>query len=128
MAVAAEADNKQMPGTVGFFDIDGNFGVSVTAGALPDMLTFTPDGSKVVVANEGEPDNDYLVDPEGSVTVIDVSGGITNVTQADVTHIGFTDFNEGGSRHGELDSAVRIFGPQCYGSPRFGAGVCGDCT
>ena len=111
VAVAIAADPSQDPGKVGFYDTAGNLLSSVTAGALPDMITFTPDGQKVVVANEGEPDDDYLVDPEGSVTVVDVSGGAANVTQADVTQIGFTDFNVGGPRHGELDPAVRIFGP-----------------
>lgn len=41
-------------------------------GALPDMLTFTPDGTHLVVANEGEPSDDDAVDPAGSVSVIDV--------------------------------------------------------
>ena len=111
VAAAIEANTKQDDGVVGFYDVDGNFIVSVTVGALPDMLTFTPDGTKVVVANEGEPNDDYAVDPEGSVSVIDVSGGINSVTQADVTQIGFSEFNVGEPRHGELDPAIRIFGP-----------------
>ena len=73
VAIAVEADPKQDPGSVVFFDVDGNFIASVTVGALPDMVTFTPDGSKVLVANEGEPDDDGLVDPEGSVSVINVA-------------------------------------------------------
>lgn len=111
VAVAVEADTAQDPGTVAFFDVDGNFVVSVTVGALPDMLTFTPDGSKVVVANEGEPNDDYTVDPEGSISVIDISGGVASLTQGDVTAVGFADFNEGQSRHDELEAGVRIYGP-----------------
>jgi hypothetical protein len=36
------------------------------------MVTFTPDGKKVLVANEGEPNADYSNDPEGSISVISV--------------------------------------------------------
>ena len=70
----------------------------VEVGALPDMLTFTPDGSKVLVANEGEPAVDYSVDPVGSISVI-------TVADFSVATIGFTDFNEDAtnSRFSELD-------------------------
>jgi DNA-binding beta-propeller fold protein YncE len=59
VAAAVEANVKTDNGKVVFFDTDGNYLNAVTIGALPDMLTFTPDGRKVLVANEGEPNNDY---------------------------------------------------------------------
>jgi Ca2+-binding RTX toxin-like protein len=106
VAVAIENETAQEPGQVVFFDVDGNFLNSVTVGALPDMLTFTPDGQKVLVANEGEPNDDYTVDPEGSVSIIDLSGGIAEAT---VTTADFSAFND------QIDSlrasGVRIFGP-----------------
>ncbi len=61
-------------------------------GALPDMLTFTPDGSKILVANEGEPDGD--IDPEGSISIIDVSGEFDDIdTSIAVRTADFTSFN-----------------------------------
>lgn len=110
VAVAVEAAVKQNPGQVAFFTTGGTVLGSVTVGALPDMLTFTPDGTKVVVANEGEPDNyssSANNDPEGSVSIIDLSGGLIAAT---VTTAGFTDFNVGESRNAELPADVRIFG------------------
>ncbi|MBE9189104.1 choice-of-anchor I family protein [Gloeocapsopsis crepidinum LEGE 06123] len=109
LAVAVENEDTQLPGNAVFFDTDGKFLSSVEVGTLPDMLTFTPDGSKVLVANEGEPSDDYTVDPEGSVSIIDVSGGFENLTQNNVTTAGFTAFND---RKEELIAeGVRIFGP-----------------
>lgn len=102
VAVAVEADPKQDPGSVVFFDVKGRYLNDVTVGALPDMVTFTPDGTRVLVANEGEPDDDYLVDPEGSISIIDISGGIA---AASVATADFQAYNG-------LDLApIRIFGP-----------------
>ncbi|MTI12474.1 alkaline phosphatase [Sansalvadorimonas verongulae] len=110
MAVAVENANKQAAGIVAFYRLDthGNarFSSYVKVGALPDMVTFTPDGRYVLVANEGEPSSDYKVDPEGSISVITLSNGqVQNVRTAD-----FRAFNKGGSRASELSSDVRIFG------------------
>jgi DNA-binding beta-propeller fold protein YncE len=58
IAVAVENNVKTSPGKVVFFDRNLNFLSQVTVGALPDMLTFTPNGRYVLVANEGEPNSD----------------------------------------------------------------------
>ncbi len=106
VAVAVEAEEKTDNGSVVFFDNLGNFISQVTVGALPDMLTFTPDGTKVLVANEGEPNDDYSVDPEGSVSIINVAGGAATAT---VTNINFQAYN---SRKVALQNrGIRIFGP-----------------
>lgn len=109
-AIRNTSNNAQEPGVVGFYNAaDGSYIHSVNVGYLPDMLTFSPDGSKVVTADEGEP-NSYgqanSFDPEGSVSIIDISGGIANAT---VQIAGFSAFN---SQEATLKAAgVRIFGP-----------------
>ncbi len=106
VAAAIEADPKQDPGAVVFFDTDGQFISQVTVGALPDMLIFTPDGTKVLTANEGEPNDDYTVDPEGSVSIIDISGGPVG---ASVTTISFSAYND--KKAHLLNKGIRIYGP-----------------
>lgn len=93
IAAASPNTNPQQNGSVVFFDINGNFLKQVTVGALPDMITFSPDGTKVITANEGEPNDAYTVDPEGSVSIIDISGGISNLTQTNVTTLNFNAFD-----------------------------------
>ncbi len=104
VAVAVEADVKQAPGNIVFFNRHGDFLAAIEVGALPDMVTFTPDGTRVLVANEGEPSDDYLVDPEGSVSIIDISGGLAS---AWVTEVNFQAFN---GLESEL-APLRIYGP-----------------
>ncbi|MBO9691746.1 choice-of-anchor I family protein [Chryseobacterium sp.] len=92
VAAASPNADPQQNGSVVFFDINGNFLKQVTVGALPDMITFSPDGTKVVTANEGEPNDAYTVDPEGTISIIDISGGIGNLTQSNVTTLNFNSF------------------------------------
>ena len=115
IAAAIEDTNAQAPGKVVFFDINGLYINEVTVGVLPDMITVTEDKSKVITANEGEPNDDYDVDPLGSVSVIDISGGITNVTQADVTTIDFTSYN--GQESVLRAQGALIFGKQPIATP-----------
>jgi hypothetical protein len=110
VAVALEGLNSQANGTVAFYDINGNLQKQVTAGAMPDMIGFSPNGRYVVTANEGEP-NSYStggVDPEGSVSIIDLDGGLAGLTQANVTTVGFTSLN--GQRDALRSAGVRIYG------------------
>ena len=107
VAVAMEALVKTDSGSVVFFDTDGKWLKSVKVGALPDMLTFSPNGKKLIIANEGEPNDAYSIDPEGSISIIDVSAGVQNAT---VKHINFQSLN---SKLKELVAAgIRIFGPK----------------
>lgn len=108
--VAAAIENivPEQPGKIVFFDTTGAFISQVTAGAMPDMITFDKTGTKVLTANEGQPSVDYSVDPEGSVTIVDISGGVASVTQANVTTASFVPFN---AQAATLKAAgVRIFG------------------
>ncbi|WP_091393469.1 choice-of-anchor I family protein [Flavobacterium noncentrifugens] len=104
-------------GKVIFMDINGENVRVVNAGVLPDMITFTHDGTKVLTANEGQPNSDYSIDPEGSISVIDVSAGLANITQANVTTINFNAYD---SQKAALKAAgVRIFGPNASVSQDF---------
>ncbi|MBK7179974.1 MAG: esterase-like activity of phytase family protein [Chloroflexi bacterium] len=106
LATAVEADPPQNPGTLVFFDADGMYLNDLPVGAMPDMVKFTPDGRYILTANEGEPDLDYLVDPEGSISVINMSGGVLSATVATA------DFQAFIGREEELrQRGVRIFGP-----------------
>ncbi len=102
--------DKTLPGSVVFFDASGRLLAQVTVGALPDMLAFTPDGTRLVVANEGEP-RDYCEpglanDPEGSVSIIDLAQGVAGLDQDAVRTAGFGAFTRSG-----LDPRIRIAGP-----------------
>jgi DNA-binding beta-propeller fold protein YncE len=109
VALAIEANPKTSAGKVAFYQAsDLKLLHTVTVGALPDMLAFTPDGQYVVVANEGEPNSYGLadsVDPEGSVSIIKVNRGATPT-------VATADFKAYIGKEDELRKAgVRLYGP-----------------
>jgi hypothetical protein len=107
VANAVRTDN----GHAVFYSLAGSIPELVTiheAGALPDMVTFSEDGAYAVVANEGEPSADYLIDPPGTVSIIEIAA---LGTPAAVRHVGFERFNDGGQRAQLEQQGVRIFGP-----------------
>ncbi len=107
VAVAIENSNKQQNGIIALYRSDDlSLVTTYPAGALPDMVGFSKDGRYIATANEGEPSGDYRIDPQGSITLVDLSQGIIN---ADVTQIGFEEFD--GPRASELRDNVRISGP-----------------
>jgi DNA-binding beta-propeller fold protein YncE len=107
VAVAIEADPKTDPGKVVFYDTTSLQKIGEAAvGALPDMLTFTPGGSAVLVANEGEPSTGYTIDPVGSISVIDVRQGFETPP---VATAGFEAFND--QANALRAAGVRVYGP-----------------
>ncbi len=71
VAVAIEADPVTEPGLIAFYDAASlELLRTVPTGALPDAVTFSNTGHFVIAVNEGEPRDD--VDPEGSITIVDL--------------------------------------------------------
>lgn len=114
VAVAVEAEVVEEPGKAVFFDRDGNFLQAFTVGVLPDMITFSPDGKKVLTANEGQPNDDYTIDPEGSVSIIDLANGLDNAI------VNTADFKQFIGQEAALRAkGVRIFGPNANAAQDF---------
>lgn len=106
VAVAVQAPVKTNNGFAAFYKAaDLSLISQVGIGALPDMISFSPDGKTVLVANEAEPSDDYKIDPEGSISVIDISDITKPVAKV-------ADFKAWIGKEAELRSkGVRIFGP-----------------
>ena len=103
LAAAIESTDKQAAGKIVVFNTSTYAEIkSINVGALPDMVTFTNDGNYIISANEGEPSDNYLNDPEGSVSIIKVS-------DYSVKTINFSAFE---SQLAALTAkGFRIFGP-----------------
>ncbi|MFM2361442.1 MAG: hypothetical protein RLZZ316_344 [Bacteroidota bacterium] len=87
LAAAIEASNKQDNGKVVVFNTSDYKEVKIiNVGALPDMVTYSPDGAFILTANEGEPSADYTNDPAGSVSIIEVNNNYS-VTTIDFTSL-----------------------------------------
>jgi hypothetical protein len=90
LAVAVPASPQTDTGRIAFYDAGGAYLGSVAAGALPDMVTWDRAGARVLAANEGEPDG---VDPNGSVTIVEITDTGDPAGTAIVTQVEFTGFN-----------------------------------
>ncbi|MFB2658471.1 choice-of-anchor I family protein [Shewanella xiamenensis] len=108
----AAGNKTQANGYVAFYQLNGNdapqYLSAVEVGALPDNVVFSHDGKTVLVANEGEPNQDYSIDPEGSVAIIAIADGKPAATATLVT---FTEFNQGNARYNEITKDIKINGP-----------------
>ena len=99
-----EVDGTPVPGWVVLYDLDGNLVAPFVVGSLPDMVTFSEDGTMVFVANEGEPlgSGPGTEDPAGSISIITLADDPANST---VQTFGFEEFTAE-----ELEAAgVRLF-------------------
>lgn len=103
VAIALEAEIKQNDGKIAVYQTsDASLLNTYTVGALPDMVTFSKDGKLIICANEGEPSKDYTVDPNGTISIIELSND--NVTTLD-----FSAFN---AQEASLEAdGFRVFGP-----------------
>ncbi|GAA4331389.1 choice-of-anchor I family protein [Flaviaesturariibacter amylovorans] len=104
LAVALESGVKTNPGRVLLFRTDDySLLKNIPVGALPDMITFSPDGRYLLTANEAEPNADYSIDPAGGVSIIDLQNGDA------VTTLDFGSF--GGQLAALRAGGFRTFGP-----------------
>ena len=93
VAVAIEARPVTGPGVIAFYDASTlALQKTVAAGVLPDAVTFSRDGRWAVASNEGEPR--APIDPEGSVTVVDVQRRGRQGPSYQSCNVGFGGFND----------------------------------
>jgi 2',3'-cyclic-nucleotide 2'-phosphodiesterase / 3'-nucleotidase / 5'-nucleotidase len=127
LAIAVEVfdfgERIYVDGRIAIYDVAGPKPVFVTAvkvGPQPDSVIFTHDHTKMLVAGEGETTmldrnmgETIGKDPEGSISIINrPAGGWKAVTNADVTTLGFQDFNDGGPRASERPPGLHRIGPE----------------
>jgi DNA-binding beta-propeller fold protein YncE len=104
LAAAIEAIDKVSPGKAVVFSTSAYAEIAVrTVGSLPDMVCFSPDGKYILTANEGEPNNDYSIDPMGTVSIIDTRNNYS------VTTLNFSGFAPQASYL--MARGLRFFGP-----------------
>lgn len=107
LAVAIQAADYTQTGVVAIFSCGKGGSLelleTVNVGVQPDMVTFTPDGSKILTANEGEPRMGYsaadAVDPKGSVSIIDAE-------TFNVKTVGFDYFDRNDARQALVNKGI----------------------
>lgn len=110
VAVAETNSPETAPGFLHLFRVKDRDLVKLrtfSVGAQPDMVAFSPDGKTVLVACEGEIDDETLEDPEGSVGLVDLSRGVEQATAHVLTFDAFDSLSL-------ANSGVRLGGPGSY--------------
>ncbi len=122
LAVAIQAPVKTDLGVVGFYTTDGRALGAATVGSLPDMVTFTPDGRNVLIANEAEPSGYGAsdVDPEGTVSIVRVPQNKNEWKTFGQGNVRTVDFKQFDGQEASLRAqGIRIFGPGASASKDF---------
>ena len=91
LAVSFDGPTAGSNGAVALFDVatagtGATWRATASVGAVPDMLVFTPDGTSILAAIEGEPAPGYTIDPAGGLALINATTGVA-------TFFGFSDFD-----------------------------------
>ncbi len=102
----ADYDTNGGQGLVRFYrvGVDGTLAqiADVPVGYLPDGIAFNETGTKLVIANEGQPAAGYTLDRPGSIGIIDIQGRVNPVfTYTDLLFDGIA-----------LPEGIRISGPE----------------
>ena len=101
--------NTTTLGKVGFFNLSTGTSLgTIDVGYHPDSVSFSPDGSKLIVVNEGEFNASSATNAPGSISVIDVSS-ITNGNLANLVSLTpvTRDFSSGNLASGVSLSGIR---------------------
>lgn len=105
LAIALDGADKQGNGDVVVLKTSDLSEVKkITVGAMPDMVTFSPDGNYILSANEGEPNDAYTVDPVGTISIINVKDNYA------VKTIDFSAFEP--QKASLIAAGFRIYGPK----------------
>ncbi|WP_316806732.1 choice-of-anchor I family protein [Pedobacter agri] len=105
LAIALDGADKQGNGDVVVLKTSDLSEVKkITVGAMPDMVTFSPDGNYILSANEGEPNDDYTIDPIGTVSIINVKSNYS------VKTLDFAGFES--QKAALVAGGFRIYGPK----------------
>ncbi|MBM3828825.1 MAG: choice-of-anchor I family protein [Actinobacteria bacterium] len=118
--VASNGRKTANPGKVVLIDTNGTLIRALDVGVQPDHVSFSPDKKKILVAGEGEPlcanddpatvgtdestDPALVTDPNGTISIIDLSSGAANAT---TTTLDFANFD----KTALLAEGVRVFFP-----------------
>src|SRR5690606_2972864 len=88
-----------------FFDENGTYTGQFTVGVMPQKVSYSPNGTWVMVACEGVPNDSYTIDPIGSVAILNISPGIPNLPLSAINYINFTKLDTTA-----YDSLIRVYG------------------